>query len=306
MVAVEVVDTPGNGIADDVLDLAARSATVDRYTFLSDHLRLDLTTDDGPPLVARAVDDGTLVAYAQASTAHSGWIVESTVDPALRRQDPSLHERLLRALLDRLARRDPGAAVTWWIHDAGDAEAALAVSLGLTFDRELLQMTRSLPVERTSSVATRDFEIGRDEQAVLDVNNRAFATHSEQGGWTIDTMAQRERESWFDAHGLRLHERDGRLAAFCWTKLHRDASGERDEAGEIYVIAVDPDFQGLGLGSELTVAGLESIHERGVTSALLYVDAANTAAVAMYDRLGFDVSRRDRACSAILGGDDRH
>ena len=101
-------------------------------------------------------------------------------------------------------------------------------------------------------------------------------------------------------------ERDGRLAAFCWTKLHRDASGERDEAGEIYVIAVDPDFRGLGLGSELTVAGLESIHDRGVTSALLYVDAANTAAVAMYERLGFDVSRRDRACSAILGGDDRH
>ncbi len=305
MIAVEVVDAPGNGIADDVLDLAARSATVDGYTFLSDHLRLDLTTDDGPPLVARAVDDGTLVAYAQASTAHSGWIVESNVDPALRRRDASVHERLLRALLDRLAHDDPGAAVTWWIHDPGDAEAALAVSLGLTFDRELLQMSRSLPVERTSSVATRDFEIGRDEQAVLDVNNRAFASHSEQSGWTIDTMAQRERESWFDAHGLRLHERDGRLAAFCWTKLHRDASGERDEAGEIYVIAVDPDFQGLGLGSELTVAGLESIHARGVTSAFLYVDAANTA-VAMYERLGFDVSRRDRACSAILGGDDRH
>ncbi|CAN5854255.1 hypothetical protein BH24ACT6_BH24ACT6_21470 [soil metagenome] len=116
MVAVEVVDTHGNGIADDVLDLAARSATVDRYTFLSDHLRLDLTTDDGPPLVARAVDEGTLVAYAQASTAHSGWIVESTVDPALRRQDPSLHERLLRVLLDRPKRREPGGTVKGWSH----------------------------------------------------------------------------------------------------------------------------------------------------------------------------------------------
>ena len=65
--------------------------------------------------------------------------------------------------------------------------------------------------------------------------------------------------------------------------------------GEIYVIAVDPDFQGLGLGNQLTLAGLASIAERGVTIGMLYVDGGNTAAVTMYEHLGFPVHRTDRA-----------
>jgi len=57
--------------------------------------------------------------------------------------------------------------------------------------------------------------------------------------------------------------------------------------GEVYVVGVDPAYQGLGLGRAVTVLGLAHLRERGLTRAMLYVDADNDAAVATYSRLGF-------------------
>jgi len=107
----------------------------------------------------------------------------------------------------------------------------------------------------------------------------------------------REREPWFDPEGFRLHERDGRLAGFCWTKVHRGDAAVPDAGplGEIYVIAVDPDFAGHGLGKQLTLAGLDHLAQRGIPTAMLYVDADNIAAVGMYERLDFRVHASTKA-----------
>ena len=114
---------------------------------------------------------------------------------------------------------------------------------------------------------------------------------------TDERLAHQMAESWFDPDGFRLHIIDGRLAAFCWTKRHPEAPAD-PAMGEIYVIGVDPDFQGRGLGRALTVAGLEWLAESGETIGMLYVDATNTAARGLYDSLGFHTHHVDRLYEA--------
>ena len=159
--------------------------------------------------------------------------------------------------------------------------------LGLTFERDLYRMERSLPMDQASGIQTRSFVVGQDEQAWVEVNNRAFAWHREQGGWTLAQVAERQAEPWFDAEGFRVYDIDGAIAAYCWTKVHND---EDPPVGEVYVIAVDPQYHGRGLGRALTMAGYEHLTNAGLRRGMLYVDADNTPAVTLYRKLGLEVA----------------
>ncbi len=63
--------------------------------------------------------------------------------------------------------------------------------------------------------------------------------------------------------------------------------------GEVYVVGVDPDYQGRGLGTAVTLLGLQHLRAVGVSTAHLYVDGDNPAAIATYHRLGFERSAID-------------
>lgn len=205
----------------------------------------------------------------------------------------SERDELPAALADIL--RQGGGPVRWFVTNPTPADEAAAAHHGLEFERDLLQVRRVLPVdEPTPQLATRAFVPGQDEAEWVAVNNRAFDTHPEQGGWSVDDVVARESEPWFDAEGFRLHHDDetGALAAFVWTKRH-DGS---PPVGEIYVIGVDPRFQGRGLGKAMTLIGLDWMHrERGITHGMLYVDAMNAPAIAMYTKLGFATDHTDRS-----------
>jgi len=285
MVQVRVQDSLSSAEHAQVLSFLDTVAETEQQV-LNDHLRSDLMGSPRAGFTAAFATDGhgALVGYAQASAANDGWLLG-----CVRHGAPdAITERLLHDLLDALP---AGATATWWLHD-GIADE-LAARIGLRPDRRLLNMRRTFPLEVTTDVVTRPFVVGIDEPAWLAVNNAAFAWHGEQGGWDLATLQQREREPWFDPDGFLLHERDGRLAAFCWTKLHTGAAD--GPVGEIYVIAVDPRFHGLGLGRAMTVAGLRHLQSVGAHTAMLYVDGENTAAIGLYRNLGFAVAHTDQS-----------
>ena len=275
----------------EVLDFLNEARALDD-TRLSDHLLLDLTQGPRPGFIgALAYEDDALVGYAQASTGNDGYVIDGIADTVQCADPMATRSELLIALVEQLP---ADAALTWWAQPDA-AAASTAEHLRMRADRQLLQMQRALPITEATTVVLRAFEVGRDEQAWLMVNNAAFAAHGEQGGWDIATLQQRIREPWFDPEGFLLHERDGRLAAFCWTKMHPGAAEDSGLTGEIYVIAVHPDFHGLGLGKALTVAGLEHMQGNGAEMAMLYVDATNTSAVRLYESLGFTVLRIEQS-----------
>jgi mycothiol synthase len=231
------------------------------------------------------------VAYAHVIRGTRRWELELVVDPRDRAELAAIGRELLTAALD-VVRSQGGGHVHLWVYKPADVHDEIAAAVGLQRGRDLWQLRRPLPVGEPFSIETRPFVVGRDEEAWVDVNNRAFDWHPEQGGWTVDDLRSREAEPWFDPDGFLLHEREGRLAGFCWTKVHADHD---PPLGEIYVIAVDPEVHGRGLGRALTLAGLDHLASDGLRVGMLYVDATNDPANKLYADLGFTLDHVDRA-----------
>ncbi|MER5735745.1 MULTISPECIES: mycothiol synthase [unclassified Streptomyces] len=182
-----------------------------------------------------------------------------------------------------------GKRLRVWAHGGKPSARHLAQVLGLTLFRELRQLRRPLaPLDipepvLPEGVTIRTFVPGQDDAAWLAVNAAAFAHHPEQGSLTQRDLDDRIAEPWFDPKGFFLAEdADGRLVGFHWTKTHAE-----ERLGEVYVVGILPQAQGGGLGKALTATGLRHLAAEGLPTAMLYVDADNTAAVRVYEGLGF-------------------
>ncbi|MEP6626180.1 MAG: mycothiol synthase [Acidimicrobiia bacterium] len=196
----------------------------------------------------------------------------------------------------------PGELVAW-LPGTDPVLMAALTDVGFEVDRRQHRMQVALPVAATASwppgIEPRNFRPGTDAAAWLRVNNRAFLNHPEQGGWIAEVLARRMAEPWFDPDGFLLAWRSDELVGFCWTKVHPGAL----HIGEIFVIGVDPDAQGLGLGRTLVLDGLRYLSEtRGCPTGELYVAASNVAALGLYDAIGFEIVRTD---TAMRTGSDR-
>jgi mycothiol synthase len=271
---------------------------------------------EGKALWVAHDETGDLVGFALADTdldavraeVRSGEVapveVNLVVAPAARRA--GVGRALAQEVLENLAE----VPVTAWSHGNHPTAARLAAAFGFDRVRDLWVMRRPLspehplpPVPREGGLVVRTFRPGQDEEAFLALNAEAFADHPEQGSMTRADLDQRMAEPWFDPEGFFLAA-DARapedepdqtvespsLLGFHWTKVHLD---EEPPVGEVYVVGVSPAAQGRGLGKILTLTGLHHLSERGLAEVILYVEADNAPAIAVYSRLGFTHAAED-------------
>ncbi|MEF2528283.1 MULTISPECIES: mycothiol synthase [Streptomyces] len=289
---IETLDELTAEQADAVVGLIEDAALTDGTTAVSEQGRLQLR--GGPREGIRhflLTEKGRLAGYGQLEDTDpvEAPAAELVVHPALRGRG---HGRALgQALLAASGKR-----IRVWAHGGKSAARHLAQVLGLTLFRELRQLRRPLgagspPLPEPalpSGVTVRTFVPGKDDAAWLAANAAAFAHHPEQGSLTQRDLDDRIAQPWFDPKGFFLAEREGEIVGFHWTKVHA-AEG----LGEVYVVGVLPGAQGGGLGKALTAVGLHHLAAAGLPTAMLYVDADNPAALAVYEGLGFSTHEVD-------------
>lgn len=269
--------------------IAAAAAAVDGYRPFNEQAMLDLAAGRRTPLLITA--QGHSVGAAILGQGE----LDLVIAPAHRGLGHGSD-----ALREILA--DAPDQLTAWSHGDHAAARVLANRYRFAAARTLLQLRKPLtpdgPPDATSAAArlassrpvpsgqatVEAFRPGVDDAEWVALNALVFARHPEQGSLTAEDLAGRQAEPWFDP-GDFLIARDkstGRMIGYIWLKIEGDAS-----VGEIYVIGVDPDAAGRGLGRTLLQAGLERLRERGCTAAELYVEAQNAPAVRLYRSLGF-------------------
>ncbi|MET9852338.1 mycothiol synthase [Streptomyces sp. NPDC006450] len=289
---IQTLDELTDEQADAVLALIEDAARTDGTTAVSEQGRLQLRggAREGIRHFLLTVD-GRLTAYGQLEDTDpvEAPAAELVVHPAMRGRG---HGRALGSALLAAS----GKRIRVWAHGGKSAARHLAQVLGLTLFRELRQLRRPLGADADplpeavlpAGVTVRTFVPGTDDAAWLAVNAAAFAHHPEQGSLTQRDLNDRIAQPWFDAKGFFLAERDGEVIGFHWTKVHAE-----QQLGEVYVLGVRPGAQGGGLGKALTAIGLRHLAATGLPTAMLYVDADNPAALAVYAGLGFSTHEVD-------------
>lgn len=288
-------------LKNSVLTLIAAATDLDGIPPVAEHVLLHLRHGgDKRDTHLVAERDGEIAGYAHLDLTDQveGPSAELVVAPRFRRQ--GVGNELVGEL-----KNIAGNRLRLWSH--GDLAGAknIAIDNGFTKARTVIQMRRSLtdPIsEIDPKIPIRNFLNGLDNLAWIEVNNRAFTGHPEQSNWTSRDLEVRTREEWFDPSGFLIAELGGNIAGFCWTKVHgghthshsdTEPMHDHDPIGEIYIMGVDPDYQGRGVGRAVTIAGLRQLRYQGIFSAMLYVDAENTSAIRLYESLGFKQWGRD-------------
>jgi mycothiol synthase len=194
---------------------------------------------------------------------------------------------VLRGLLEDVRSSAPGSATELWLRGATTSELAVATELGFPVTRTLRVLRRpegtSSP-DRDGTPLPPGITVRRGLASDVPLLARLFAAVYPEGAeaWDEAALAIRRTSPWFrDGDVLLAIDPVGAVVAVHWMK-RRDPT-----TGEVHNLAVHPDHQGIGLGPAMLDLGLAHLRAVGCEDVLLWADAENVTALALYASRGF-------------------
>lgn len=287
---VEVISRLEDEHIEELESLIVAAKAADGHEPFGEHKFLRLKRGADLAVGFMAYEDKRLVGYAHTLTFDAAGerrvSCELTVHPQFRRK--GIGRTLLSHIIEH-ARSQGALRVELWAYNDSPASRAIASDFAFAETRRLLHMHRHpgpAPIPAPPEGASvRPFHPGADEEMWLDLNNRVFAGHPENGEWTMDDFSARLRQPWFRPEDLLILEIDGIPAGFHWLKVEeREGEGR---VGEVYIIGAAPEYYGRGLGRFLLATGLTHLSKRDVDAVAVYVDQSNERAVALYESFEF-------------------
>ena len=129
-----------------------------------------------------------------------------------------------------------------------------------------------------------------EEDKLTEIQNRSFT-----GTWgynpnTVEEIAYRTNSSNCSPEDIILASEGDRVTGYCWTGI--DSAGEAAAAantGRIFMLGVDPEYRGRGIGRKVLLAGLAHLKRKGIRMTGLTVDSENEVAGELYRSIGFVV-----------------
>ena len=161
--------------------------------------------------------------------------------------------------------------------------------MGFIFVRRFLELRLDLAemvLPEISKIASRCRSLQPGEEGRLtQLQNRSFA-----GTWgfnpnTIEEITYRVKLPNSSPDDILLIFDSDKPVGYCWTRTE----SWKKTVGRIYMLGVDPDYRGRGLGRQLLLAGLSCLKGKSLRVAVLTVDSENKAARVLYKSVGFEL-----------------
>ncbi|MFC2067095.1 GNAT family N-acetyltransferase [Chloroflexota bacterium] len=259
--------------------------------FLSESLRQPNYSPEQDMLVVEI--DGKLVGYLNVlpELASRRVILDCLLHPKHRRK------QLTRKLLDyaiRRARELNAEVVRVNIsHDNTIAREALS-KLGFKAARRFLELRLQL-TEVSFTDANLNAHLLRrlqcdEEDKLAQIQNRCFAGSWEYNPNTTEEIAYCLNMRRCMPEDVVLIYDGDKPIGYCWTMIDSETdSADSEKKGRIYMLGVDPDYRGRGMGRVALIGGLSHLKTRGARVVDLTVNSENTAACTLYHSIGFRI-----------------